>query len=61
LIGPDFDLSVWIITEWTGHPTNRDLGEHDEIVWLAPVDIARVRVAHSAYRPILHEALRSRG
>jgi 8-oxo-dGTP diphosphatase len=61
LIGPAFDLSVWIVTEWAGHPTNRDPGEHDDIAWFAPADIAGVRVAHSAYRSILVEALRSRG
>jgi 8-oxo-dGTP diphosphatase len=61
LIGPDFDLSVWIVTEWAGHPTNRDPGEHDEIVWFDSAEIARTRVAHSVYRPMLQEALRPRG
>jgi 8-oxo-dGTP diphosphatase len=60
LVGPDFDLSVWIITQWSGKATNRDAGEHDAIRWFAPADIATVPVAHSGYRSMLAEAVQSR-
>jgi 8-oxo-dGTP diphosphatase len=55
----DFDLSVWIVTKWSGHATIRDAEEHDEIAWFSAADIANVPVAHSAYRPMLVEALRN--
>lgn len=59
LAGPNFELLMWIVTEWSGKATNRDAGEHDVIEWFAASDIATLAVADLAYRSILVEALRN--
>jgi len=35
----DFDLRVWLVTEWSGEPENVSPDEHDAIAWFAPTAI----------------------
>jgi mutator protein MutT len=54
----DFDLRVWLVTEWSGTPTNIAVSEHDEIVWFTEPEMMGLRLAHVTYPPVITTALR---
>jgi 8-oxo-dGTP diphosphatase len=41
----EFDLSVWLITTWSGEPTNRATDEHDAVAWFDVSAISRLNLS----------------
>jgi 8-oxo-dGTP diphosphatase len=54
----DFDLRVWLITEWVGTPRNIAVGEHDEIGWFSQPKAVDLNLAHAVYPSLITTALR---
>jgi 8-oxo-dGTP diphosphatase len=52
------DLSVWIVTDWTGNITNNSPREHLELRWFTPDELASVKLAHPEYVAFLTDVLR---
>lgn len=40
---------AFLVTGWTGEPTNAAPEEHDALAWFRPNDIADLRLAHPSY------------
>jgi 8-oxo-dGTP diphosphatase len=57
----DFDMQVWVITEWVGDPTNKSPHEHDEISWFSESSARRLELAHSRYPSVISEVCRGWG
>ena len=54
----DFDMQAWIITDWTGDPTNASPDEHDEIAWFSESRARTLDLAHSSYPSMISEVFR---
>jgi hypothetical protein len=54
----EFDLRVWVTSEWIGEPTNRSPDEHDEISWFTEPLAVGLDLAHPGYRRLISEAFR---
>jgi len=54
----EFDLRVWLVTKWTGNPTNIGLSEHDEIGWFSESRAVGLRLALATYPSLITTALR---
>jgi mutator protein MutT len=55
----DFDMKIWVITDWTGDPINASPDEHDEIAWFSEAHVAGLDLADSSYPSLISEAFRS--
>ncbi len=60
LVTSDFDMRVWIVTEWDGTPVNASPGEHDRVAWTSPGVVATLPLAHPRYPSLIADALASR-
>jgi 8-oxo-dGTP diphosphatase len=56
----DFDLRVWVVSEWIGDPSNTSPNEHDDIGWFSPQEISGVPLAHQSFLALIEGALGSR-
>lgn len=54
---PDLDLSIWVVTDWSGDPTNRAPDEHDSIGWFDKAAALALPLAHRACRELLERHL----
>jgi len=54
----DFDMQVWVISEWIGDPTNESPDEHDEISWFSEPSAVGLDLAHEGYPSLISEAFR---
>ena len=52
-------LHLYLVTAWTGTPTNRQIEEHSEIGWLSPEQAARLPLAHPSYPALFARFLAS--
>jgi len=52
----EFDMQVWVVTDWTGDPTNACPEEHDEIAWFTEARAADLDLADSSYPSLISEA-----
>jgi 8-oxo-dGTP pyrophosphatase MutT (NUDIX family) len=52
----DFDMRVWLVTEWRGTPVNAATDEHDEIRWFAASDASALDLAHESYARLISHA-----
>jgi 8-oxo-dGTP diphosphatase len=50
-------LSIWIVSTWTGTPSNLAPDEHDELRWIALHEINSLALAHPSYPELLRKAL----
>lgn len=57
----DFDMQVWVITEWIGDPTNESPDEHDMISWFSEPLAVVLDLAHSSYQSVISGACRRWG
>jgi 8-oxo-dGTP diphosphatase len=53
----DFDLRVWVVSEWIGDPSNTSPNEHDDIGWFWLQEISRLRLAHASFLALIEGAL----
>jgi 8-oxo-dGTP diphosphatase len=53
----DLHLSIWVIDDWRGEPTNLAQDEHDRVAWFAPDEFAALDLADDRYRSLLRRAL----
>jgi len=52
-----FDLTVWLISEWTGAPINASPIEHDQIAWFGSSQIPSIDLALEFYETMIIDAL----
>jgi 8-oxo-dGTP diphosphatase len=57
----DFDLRVWLVTEWSGEPGIVATHEHDAIAWFATTALGRLRLADKRYISLIDEVLAGAG
>ena len=57
----DFDLRVWLITEWSGEPRNMSPDEHDALAWFTTPAIGRLRLADNLYVSLIRQILAEAG
>ena len=43
---PALDMRGFLVTRWTGEPGNAAPGEHDDLRWFRPDDLADLKLAH---------------
>lgn len=48
-------IDVWVITQWTGQPTNLAPEEHDAIEWVPVSELDEWDLAHSALYAVIAE------
>jgi 8-oxo-dGTP pyrophosphatase MutT (NUDIX family) len=53
----DFDLGVWLITQWSGDIVNAAPDEHDLLSWFALAEVAELELADPSYLGLLTGAL----
>lgn len=52
-------LHLYLVTDWTGTPTNRQLDEHSTIGWFSLAQATQLSLAHSMYPTIFARYLSS--
>jgi 8-oxo-dGTP diphosphatase len=45
---PTLDMHAFLVTRWEGEPVNAAPGEHDDLRWFRPRDLAGLKLAHAA-------------
>jgi 8-oxo-dGTP diphosphatase len=53
----DFDMQIWLVTEWVGNVRNAAPLEHDDLVWYAAADLSGLALAHASYQALIPRAL----
>jgi mutator protein MutT len=53
----EFDLRVWLITQWTGDIINASPDEHDALTWFSLAELSELELAHPSYLGLLTDAL----
>ena len=46
---PNLHIHAFLVSRWTGEPTNAAPGEHDALTWFDASQIAGLRLAHPSY------------
>ena len=59
VVTSEFDLSVWVISQWAGQPGNAAPREHDEVSWLSLGQVSSLQLADASYLDLLTNALAS--
>lgn len=57
IAGSDFELSIWVFSDWVGVPSNLSEDEHDEVRWFPLVEATGLRFAHHRYPDLIARAL----
>ena len=52
-------IHLYLVTDWTGTPTNRQLDEHSAIGWFSLAQAIRLQLAHPVYPMIFSRYLTS--
>ncbi|MEV6283911.1 NUDIX domain-containing protein [Kribbella sp. NPDC051770] len=55
---PDLEMHAFLVTQWTGDPSNAAPEEHDELGWFHPSALATLRMAHPESVPGILTAVR---
>ncbi len=53
----EFDMKVWLVTEWGGSPRNASSDEHDEVQWFSASEVVRLDLAHAGYLTLIPHAI----
>jgi 8-oxo-dGTP diphosphatase len=53
----DFDMRVWLVTDWVGEVRNAAPLEHDDLVWYAATDLSGLTLADDSYPALIARAL----
>lgn len=53
----DVRLSIWVIDDWVGTPSNLAPDEHDRIAWFSVEDSRTLSLAHLRYVEFIEQAL----
>jgi 8-oxo-dGTP pyrophosphatase MutT (NUDIX family) len=53
----DFDMQVWLVTEWVGEVSNAAPLEHDDLAWYAGADLGGLELADESYPALIATAL----
>jgi 8-oxo-dGTP diphosphatase len=53
----DFDMLVWLVTEWVGDSSNMAPAEHDALAWYVAADLSGLRLADDSYPALIVQAL----
>jgi 8-oxo-dGTP diphosphatase len=51
------ELSVFVIDQWTGEPSNCALEEHDEVRWISLAELTALPLAHPSFAELLTRVL----
>lgn len=54
----DLDLTLFLVTTWSGTAVNLQADEHDAINWFFPDELSSLTLADESFLPILQETLR---
>jgi 8-oxo-dGTP diphosphatase len=54
---PDFDMPIWLLTEWTGSISNATPREHDQLAWYAASEVSGLRFFDDSYPALITRAL----
>ena len=57
---PDIELHAFLVTRWDGEPVNSAPGEHDDLRWFGPTELAGLTLADPASLPSILELLSRR-
>lgn len=57
LQGTDFNMTIWVIDQWTDEPFNRDPLEHDALAWMTDKELHSLRLADPRLPQLLRAAL----
>lgn len=57
VVAGDFDLQVWILTEWSGTPVNASPEEHDVVAWFSEVEALKLHLADENPPRLISDAL----
>jgi len=57
VVETDLDLSIWVVSEWTGEPTNLAPEEHDRIAWFDKATALGLPLAHPSCRELIEQHL----
>jgi 8-oxo-dGTP diphosphatase len=57
LVAADFDCRIWIVSEWTGTPSNMAPQEHDDVAWWSSAAIGGLTLPHKDYPALIRRAL----
>jgi 8-oxo-dGTP diphosphatase len=57
LVSDEFDMRIWVVTEWTGVPVNASPDEHDHVAWKTPDAIAGLSLADDSYPSLIAQVL----
>jgi 8-oxo-dGTP pyrophosphatase MutT (NUDIX family) len=57
----DFDLRIWLVTEWAGTPSNAAPDEHDDVAWFSVSEAVLLSLAHRGYPSVIVNALKIGG
>ena len=55
--GGGLDITIWIVTSWSGEVANRSPEEHDELRWFTRDELPGLRLAHARLPELLDRAL----
>lgn len=53
----DFELAIWIVTQWAGTVTNCTPNEQDDLQWFAPDEWSTLQLAHGDYPAVFVAAM----
>ncbi len=45
----DYEYHIYLVTDWTGSPSNLSLKEHSELRWFDIADALKLKLAHPKY------------
>jgi len=54
----DFDLRMWLFTEWVGIPSNASPDEHDDVAWFSESEAMTLSLAHPSYPSLIVNTLK---
>jgi 8-oxo-dGTP pyrophosphatase MutT (NUDIX family) len=53
----DFDMPVWLLTQWVGEISNAAPREHDHLAWYAASELSELRFFHDSYPALITRGL----
>jgi 8-oxo-dGTP diphosphatase len=53
----DLDLTLFLVTAWTGTVANLQVEEHDDVAWFHPDGLGSLTFADASYLPMLQKLL----
>lgn len=56
---PGIEMHAFVVEHWEGEPVNAAPGEHDQLRWFEPAELAHLKLADAASLPDILEAARA--